>query len=285
MDPILIRQLNQNLICSDFKSPEEVVNSMGAMQAQDYRMMRWAVAMRAQKPSMSVFKKAFDDGNIIRLHLMRGTWQLVSAENYWWLLDLFAPRAISVIKGWMRSNKIEISEKELMKIREMIALEAEDKGSVTKEDIVRALKEKNIKLNDKCLSYHIRLAELAGTICSGELLHNKTTYALASNRIKSTNSIERDEALKRIARLYFKSRQPATFEDFVWWSGLTIADCRKAIHLLGDYLHKEELFGEEFYLTEDGKVHGSYQEEYQLMPSYDEYLISYKSRHLVLSSE
>ena len=185
----------------------------------------------------------------------------------------------------MRSNKIEISEKELMKIREMIALEAEDKGSVTKEDIVRALKEKNIKLNDRCLSYHIRLAELAGTICSGELLPNKTTYALVSNRIKPTNSIERDEALKRIARLYFKSRQPATFEDFVWWSGLTIADCRKAIHLLGDYLHKEELFGEEFYLTEDCKVHGSYQEEYQLMPSYDEYLISYKSRQLVLSSE
>ncbi len=105
MDPILIRQLNQNLICSDFKSPEEVVNYMGAMQAQDYRMMRWAVAMRTQKPSMSVFKKAFDDGNIIRLHLMRGTWQLISTENYWWLLDLFAPRAISVIKGWMRSNK------------------------------------------------------------------------------------------------------------------------------------------------------------------------------------
>ena len=249
MNPILIRQLNQNLICSEFKSPEEVVNYMGAMQAQDYRMMRWAVAMRTQKPSMSVFKKAFDDGTIIRLHLMRGTWQLVSAENYWWLLDLFAPRAISVIKGWMRSNKIEISEKELIKIREMIALEAEDKGSVTKEDIVRALKEKNIKLNDRCLSYHIRLAELAGTICSGELLPNKTTYALASNRIKPTNSIERDEALKRIACLYFKSRQPATFEDFVWWSGLTITDCRKAIHLLGDYLHQQELFGEEFYLT------------------------------------
>ena len=285
MNPILIRQLNQNLICSEFKSPEEVVDYMGAMQAQDYRMMRWAVAMRTQKPSMSVFKKAFDDGNIIRLHLMRGTWQLVSAENYWWLLDLFAPRAISVIKGWMRSNKIEISEKELIKIREMIALEAEDKGSVTKEDIVRALKEKDIELNDRCLSYHIRLAELAGTICSGELLPNKTTYALASSRIKPTNSIERDEALKRIARLYFKSRQPATFEDFVWWSGLTITDCRKAIHLLGDYLHQQKLFGEEFYLTDDCKVHSSYQEEYQLIPSYDEYLISYKSRHLVLSSE
>ena len=30
MDPILIRQLNQNLICSEFKSPEEVVDYMGA---------------------------------------------------------------------------------------------------------------------------------------------------------------------------------------------------------------------------------------------------------------
>ena len=135
------------------------------------------------------------------------------------------------------------------------------------------------------MSYHIRLAELAGTICSGELVPNKTTYALASNRIKPTNSIERDEALKRIARLYFKSRQPVTFEDFVWWSGLTTTDCRKAIHLLGDYLHKQEFFGQEFYLTDDCKVYGSYKEEYQLMPSYDEYLISYKSRHLVLSSE
>ena len=34
MDPILIRQLNQNLICSEFKSPEEVVDYMGAMQAR-----------------------------------------------------------------------------------------------------------------------------------------------------------------------------------------------------------------------------------------------------------
>ena len=198
MNTVALRLLNQQLICPQFATIEEVADYMCAMQAQDYRMMRWAVAMRTQKPSMSVFKKAFDDGNIIRLHLMRGTWQLVSTENYWWLLDLFAPRAISVIKGWMRSNKIEISEKELMKIREMIALEAEDKGSVTKEDIVMALKEKGIELNDKCLSYHIRLAELAGTICSGELVPNKTTYALASNRIKPTNSIERDEALKRI---------------------------------------------------------------------------------------
>ena len=66
------------------------------------------------------FKKAFDSGKIVRLHLMRGTWQLVSAEDYWALIDLCAPKAIAVTKGWMHSNKINIPDDELFKIREII---------------------------------------------------------------------------------------------------------------------------------------------------------------------
>ena len=81
MNPIAIRLLNQQHIAPQFSTPTEVVRYMGAMQAQEYRMMRWAVAMRTGKPSIKAFKKAFDEGKIIRLHLMRGTWQLVSAED------------------------------------------------------------------------------------------------------------------------------------------------------------------------------------------------------------
>ena len=40
---------------------------MCAMQAQEYRMMRWAVAMRTRRPSHKAFKKAFDSGKIVRL--------------------------------------------------------------------------------------------------------------------------------------------------------------------------------------------------------------------------
>ncbi len=83
MNPIAVRLLNQQLIVPQFSTPAEVVRYMGAMQAQEYRMMRWAVAMRTRKPSYKAFKKAFDEGQIIRLHLMRGTWQLVCADDYW----------------------------------------------------------------------------------------------------------------------------------------------------------------------------------------------------------
>lgn len=47
MNPISIRLLNQQLIAPQFTRPEDVVAHFGAMQAQEYRMMRWAVEMRS----------------------------------------------------------------------------------------------------------------------------------------------------------------------------------------------------------------------------------------------
>ena len=51
MNPVSARLLNQQLICPQLSTPHEVVAWMGAMQAQEYRMMRWAVGMRTKKPS------------------------------------------------------------------------------------------------------------------------------------------------------------------------------------------------------------------------------------------
>lgn len=285
MNPVAIRLLNQQLYRPRFCNPTEVVNYMGAMQAQEYRMMRWAVAMRTSKPSASAFKEAFDSGQIIRLHLMRGTWQLVSADDYWSLLELCAPKAIAVTKGWMSSNKISIPDEELAKISEILAQTAADKGSATKEDFVQALIEKGINIDDHRLSYHIRMAEMLGLLCSGDLQPMKATYALAANKVKSGTEIDRDEALVMFARKYFRSRQPATLEDFVWWSGLNVRDCRKGIALLGDYIHKENWHGRDFYFTDDCRTRGFRKGKYLLISPYDEYLISYKSRDIVLSPD
>ena len=285
MNPVAIRLLNQQLIAPQFDTPAEVVRYMGAMQAQEYRMMRWAVAMRTRKPSHKAFKQAFDEGQIIRLHLMRGTWQLVCAEDYWSMIDLFAPKAIAVTKGWMNSNKISIPDDELLRVRDILIQSATDKRSVTKEDFILALAERNLQMDDHRLSYHIRMAELSGVLCSGDLLPMKATYALAADKVKSSVKMERDEALAHFTRKYFQSRQPATLEDFVWWSGLNISDCRKGIALLGDYIHVERYRGREFYLTDDCRKRGFRKGKFLLIPPYDEYLISYKSRDIVLPPE
>lgn len=167
-------------------------------------MMRWAVEMRTKRPSENAFTMAFNEGKIVRSHLLRGTWQLVSAEDYWWMLDLCAPKAKQVINGWMSSNKIAIPDEELTRIRSIIVETIEKKGSVTKEDFEEALVAKGITMDDHRLSYHIRFAELDGVICSGNLLPMKATYALSEKKIPHTEPIERDWALARLATKYFQ---------------------------------------------------------------------------------
>ena len=285
MNPVAVRLLNQQLVAPQFSDPAEVVSHMGAMQAQEYRMMRWAVAMRTRRPSARAFKEAFDSGRILRLHLMRGTWQLVSAGDYWPFLDLCSPKAIAVTRGWMHSNRITIPDEELMRIRDILAQTAADKCSVTKEDFVQALAVRDISMDDHRLSYHIRMAEMSGTLCSGDLEPRKATYALTADKVKPSDKMDRDEALMRFTRKYLQSHQPATLEDFVWWSGLNVSDCRKGIALLGNTIHVEKYQGREFYLTDDCRTRGFRKGKYLLIPPYDEYLIGYKSRDIVLPPE
>lgn len=282
MNPVRARLLNQQLVAPQFSSPEQVVSYMGAMQAQDYRLMRWAVAMRTKKPSSEAFRKAFDSGAIVRQHLMRGTWQLIAGQDWPWIMGLCVPKAKAVITGWMHANHIDIPQDEQNRIREIIVQTAADKGSVTEQDFNQALLEKDIVMDKHRLSYHIRFNELSGVLCSGNLDSRKATYRLAP-QVK--NTMERDESLALLARRYFQSRCPATFEDYVWWSGLNTGDCRRGIELIKDELHVEKIGEREFYVHDSCRTRGFKKDTNLLLPPFDEYLIGYKSREIVLPPE
>ena len=286
MNPIAIRLLNQQLASPLFAEPADVVSHMGAMQAQEYRLMRWAVAMRTKNPSHEAFRQAYNDGQIIRLHLLRGTWQLVASKDYAWMLQLCAPKGIAVTKGWMHSNGIDIPSKELSAVSHILCLTAEEKGSATKEDFVEALIQKGLSMDEHRLSYHIRMAEFNGLLCNGNLLPMKATYSLVSQKIAPcTPHISHEEVLIMLARKYFQSHSPATLEDFVWWSNLNIGDCRHGIQALKEELHVESWQGRQFYIHNSCRTRGFRQGQTLLLPSYDEYLISYKSRDIILPTE
>ena len=285
MNPVSLRLLNQQLCCPQFSRPAQVVDYMGAIQAQEYRLMRWAVGMRTRKPSAGAFRKAFNGGEIVRLHLMRGTWQLVSARDYWPMIGLCGSKALAVTLGWMHSNKVSLPEKEVASIREILVETAQERCSAVKEDFVAALRERGITMDDHRLSYHIRMAELEGVLCSGDLMPMKASYALSARKVGPKPEFDRGDALKTLTLKYFRSRQPATLEDFAWWSGLGLNDCRRGIELLGDYIHTERWRGREFYLTADCRTRGFRKGNYLLIPPYDEYLISYKSRDIVLDPD
>lgn len=285
MNLVAIRLLNQQLCAPQFTTPAEVVSHMGAIQAQDYRMMRWAVTMRTKKPSAEAFGKAFDSGQIIRAHLMRGTWQLISADNYRWMHHLLAPKSKTVIKGWMSANHISIPDSELADIRQLLVSTTARLTSAVKEDYAETLIQHGITMDDHRLTYHIRFAELDGVLCSGNLHPSKATYALAGQKIPQSPNLDYDEALALLARIYFQSHCPATLEDFAWWSGLGLSACRKALSMIESELTHCKWNSYDFVLTDNCRTKGYRNGQTLLIPPFDEYLIGYKSRDLVLAPE
>ena len=282
VNPVSARLLSQQLIVPQWKDPADVVSWFGAMQGQDYKAMRWAVAMRTKKPSLKAFETAFNDGRIIRTHLLRTTWQLVSGEDYHWMLDLCRAKALSGLRGWMHSNGIDIPDEEKGRIQELMADIATGKKSVLKEEFAESLKEKGVVMTDQRLSYHLRLAEYDGLLCSGDLHPSKRTLALTSEKIGPRPAMDRDEALALITRKYFRSHGPATLEDFVWWSGLNMGDCRRGMEIIRDEMSSLWHKGKEYYFTKDARTRGFRGGNVLLLPAFDEYLIGYKSRHVVL---
>ena len=239
MNPVSQRLLSQQLAAPQFKDPAEVVSWFGAMQAQDYKSMRWAVSMRTRRPSGKAFEQAYNDGRIIRTHLQRTTWQLLAGEDLGWMLKLCRRKALSGLRGWMHANNVDIPLEEEKRISGIFGEALAGHRSVQKEFLAEALRERDIQMTEQRFSYHLRLAELSGLLCSGDLHPTKRTLALAAEKVRNPLVLSHEEALAVLTRKYFRSHSPATLEDFVWWSGLNVNDCRRGIAALGGELQVE----------------------------------------------
>ncbi len=151
-----------------------------------------------------------------------------------------------------------------------------------KSDFAAVLEDRGMAMPDQRLSYHIRLAEYSGQLCSGDLQPLKKSYALVEKKLPSAGTVLREESLAFLARKYFRSHGPATIEDFAWWSGIGLNDCRLGVSLLGDELVQERWKGLVLFFHRDGRIRGFRRGCVHLLPPYDEYLIGYKSRHVAL---
>jgi hypothetical protein len=126
-------------------------------------------------------------------------------------------------------------------------------------------------------------AEVTGLICSGSRRGKQFTYALIDERIPATAPRSRDEALAELARRYFATRGPATVHDYSWWSGLTIADAKKSVALLGDELSSETVGDATYWFIGDVPPKPRRKPEAHLLPNYDEYFIGFRDRSAILS--
>jgi len=119
---------------------------------------------------------------------------------------------------------------------------------------------------------------LDGLVGSGATKGGKQTYALLEERVKKTVLLKKEEALAKLARKYFTSHGPATFTDFVWWSGLSVGDAKCALEMGKSELASETVDSQTFWLADSLATPKSDGESVYLLPAFDEFIISYKDR-------
>ncbi len=277
-----IRLLSQQLAAPQFNESHKVIRWFGFMQAQEQRMMRWAVTMRTKKPSLKKFTEDYNASRIVRTHLFRCTWQLVCAEDYHWMLSLCGQRNRKVIESWMAQSGRAISDGNAYEeARDAIRSILSGRRDTTRSELLRKMSELGVPGDEGRYSAYLYFAESDGTICSGLLHPMQGTYMLVEDAIPPSAVPPREECLAELARRYFQSHSPATLEDFAWWTGLPLSDCRKAIQSIASELTEFRKHDLMLYIHQNCRTRGC-REAHVLLPSYDEYLIGYKSRHLVL---
>jgi len=270
---------NQRLVGTDFTTPQEVVSWVGAMQAQEYAMAKWAIGLRTNGLSDSRVEKAFNDGEILRTHLLRPTWHFVTPTDIRWMLELTAPRVHQVNSFWYR--KLNYDSAFFKKTNDILAKALEGNKHLIRTELQEALKQKSIEVEGIPLVYILMHAELEGIICSGPRIGNQFSYALLDERVAPVKKLTHDEALAKLAKCYYTSRGPASVKDFVTWSGLTMKEAKDGAASLSDDFTKEMIDGLEYIYLPNDNIDFKKRQPTFLMPDYDEYGMGYKDRSAI----
>ena len=274
------RVLSQQLSKQSFDKPKDLVSWMGAIQAQSYEMSKWAVGIRTKSARISDVEEALQKGEILRTHILRPTWHLVAAEDIRWMLALSSKRIKAAIESY--GKYLDIPNNLYSKSFHLIEKILEGNKSMTKQEIGEEITRSGITIDTIKMNHLIMQAEAEGIICSGIYQGSKNTYALLEERVAPAKKLEKEEALARLATKYFQSHSPASLQDFTWWSGLSITEARQAIKLIEPNLIADRFASENVYIHESYDKNIKTDNGLYLLPSYDEYLISYKDRTTVL---
>ena len=270
----------QRLTGKPFASPVDAVRWLGAVQSQDYAGAKWALALRSRATTDALIDRFFDEGAILRTHVMRPTWHFVLPEDVRWLLELTGPR----IRLGLAARYRELGIDDKVAARAAAAFTAALSGGrhLTRSELGHVLTAAGISSEGQRLPHLIMRAELDKVIVSGPRRGKQFTYALFEERAPKARELDRDSALGELSRRYFRSHGPAQVQDFTWWSGLTAAEARKGIEIAGPALEHRVIEGNDYWQGPASTNARSDSPVVHVLPSFDEYTVGYRDRSALI---
>ncbi len=216
-------------------SAVDAVEHLLAVQAENPSQSAWAVASRTSSPSRLAMRAALADGRLIRTHVLRPTWHYATAEDVGWLLELTAPRVRRTTEAQLRGPH-GLDRRALDRATSVVVDVLRAQPDRTRNDMAEGLRERGTDTGGQALMILLAHLELERIVCSGRPRGDEHTYALYADRVPSSRSLDRDDALGELAVRYFTGHGPATERDLAYWATLTVTDVRRGLALAGDRL-------------------------------------------------
>jgi Winged helix DNA-binding domain len=262
-----------------------VVEWFGAMQAQDLNSIMWSLGVRLPELTAADIHQALERREALRTWPMRGTIHLVPPRDARWMVELLGAKPLA--GAAKRREHLGLSARTADASVDALAEALAGGARLTRSQCLEVLDRKGLS-GEGQRGYHVLwYASQRGVTCIGPNIGSEQTFVLLDDWAPDQVAPERDEALGIVATRFFRARGPASRADLQRWAGITAAEVKTGIAAAGDALRAVTVGGTEMYadpsLVDDHPKLA--RTAMHLLPGFDEYLLGYKNRSLLLDPE
>ncbi len=259
----------------------QLVRDLG-VQAQDLAAATLALRARSHGLIADDIRHALEsEHSIVRTWAMRGTMHLVAAEDVGWLLGLLGP--LFIAKSAWRYRQLGLDEEVRTAATGIIRRVLATSGPQTRAELAAALAAKGIPVEGQAIAHLVGHAALQGVICSGPRRGATSTYVLLEDWIPPGPALDTEQSVAELALRYIGAYGPATAGDLARWSGLPMAQALAGLHSIADRLEEVEVEGAPAWMLPHREAPPD-APVVRLLPSYDTYLLGYRSREPIVAS-
>ena len=201
----------------------DTVRHLLGVQAQDAGFA--ALALRARIAGLTrrdIERAREEERSIVRTWAMRGTLHLIATEDLGWLLPLVAPPRIAQARTRLAALGVTDPDRAIALMEGALALE----GPLDRHELTERVARGGIVLEGQARIGTIYLAALQGRFCCGP----GNTFVLVGDWLPedARRPLDRDGALRELARRYAAAHAPCEPEDLASWAGIGVRDARRA---------------------------------------------------------
>ena len=267
------------------EGPVHVVDHMLAVQAQEPALSRWSVGQRMNRPDEASVIESVDNAEIVRVHILRPTWHYVKGDDLRWVQALTGPRVLRSSGGWYRSH--DVDDGFLGTGRAVVESSLAGGSAKTRNELRDDVAAAGLDVSGQRMAALMFDLELKTVVCSGPLRNRQHTYALVDERLPPRAPLDPGEATSRLVLRYLRGHSPSTLKDLRWWSGLTIADLRRAVEDLADLVTTETVGGVEYvWLTDEPPAEAVDDAgTFELLQVFDELFVGYSETRRLLDPD